>query len=236
MAGLASIYMEANYNNLKNIQFDNNVEVKIGLNTVSSDSLRNLNVSTDQVRAVSKLGIKMYNNWYYSLSAEFLTQLLNNYKMNTMTLTSSLLSPAKLFISLGMDYKKSDSKKGYNLSVFLSPLTLKMNYLYDNVNLSTSSYGIDDGRHFGSEIGLKISSVLNWQFSDQVSWKSKIYYFTDYTYVDTEWENTLDLDLSHNFSTQVFLHLKLDDRLNRTPGESLIQVQELMSFGFVYRW
>ena len=236
MAGLASVYMEANYNNLKNIQFDNNVEVKIGLNTVSSDSLRNLNVSTDQVRAISKLGIKMYNNWYYSLSAEFLTQLLNNYKMNTMTLKSSLLSPAKLFISLGMDYKKSDSKKGYNLSVFLSPITLKMNYLYDNVNLSTSSYGIDDGRHFGSEIGSKVSSVLNWKLSDQVSWKSKIYYFTDYTYVDTEWENTLDLYLNHNFSTQVFLHLKLDDRLNRTPGESLIQVQELMSFGLVYRW
>jgi len=236
MAGLATIYLEANYNDLKNVQFDNNLEIKVGLNTVSSDSLRNLNISTDQIRAVSKLGIKMYNNWYYSLSAEFLTQMLNNYETNTMELQSSFLSPAKLYISLGVDFKKADNKKGYNLSVLLSPLTYKLNYLYDNVNLSTSSYGIGDGKHFGSEIGSKVSSVLSWKFSERVSWNSKINYFTDYTYVDSEWENTFDVTLNHYFSTQVFVHLKLDDRLERDPGESLLQVQQLLSFGLTYRW
>ncbi|MDP4277739.1 MAG: DUF3078 domain-containing protein, partial [Bacteroidota bacterium] len=195
-AGLATLYLEANYNDLNNVQFDNNIEVKVGLNTVSTDSLRNLNVSTDQVRATSKLGIKMHNNWYYSLSAEFQTQLLNNYKKNTMSLQSSLLSPAKLYVSLGMDFKQSKNK--YNLSVQLSPASYKLNYLYDNVNLSPSSYGIDAGHHFGSEIGSKVSSVLNWKVSDQINLKSNYYYFTDYASVDTEWENTVDFDLGHN--------------------------------------
>jgi len=68
MAGLAQIYMEANYRDSKNVAFDNSLDAKIGLNTVSNDTLRNLNVSTDQLRILSKLGIRMYNDWYYTVS------------------------------------------------------------------------------------------------------------------------------------------------------------------------
>lgn len=236
MAGLATFYYEANYSDLKEVVFDNNIEIKVGINTVSSDTLRNINISTDQLRAVSKLGIKMYNDWYYTLSGEFTTQMLNNYKSNTMSLRSALLSPAKLFIGLGVDYKLSNRKKGYTLSVLLTPLTCKMNYLDDIKNFDGSSYGIEKGHHFGSELGSKIAATLSWKFSDQVRWNSKIYYYTDFTYVDSEWENTLDLNLNHFFSTQIFLHLKANDRLKRDPGQPLIQMQELLSFGLVYYW
>lgn len=236
MAGLATIFLEANYTDLRSIQLDNSLEIKVGLNTVSTDSLRNLNVSSDQLRALSKLGIKMRNNWYYSLSSEFVTQLFNNYRKNTMNLLSSFMSPAKLFVSLGVDFKKSNNKKGYNLSVMLSPITYKANYLYDNVNLNPKSYGIDPGKHFGSEIGSKVSSNITWKFSERLNWKSKIYYFTDYTYVDTEWENTLDMSLNDFISTQLYLYAKMDDRLKRKPGESLIQLQQLLSFGMTYHF
>lgn len=236
MAGLATIFLEANYNDRKNVQLDNSLEIKVGLNTVSTDSLRNLNVSSDQLRALSKLGIKMRNNWYYSLSTEFVTQMINNYRKNTMNLLSSFMSPAKLFVSLGVDFKKDNKKMGYNLSVMLSPITYKANYLYDNVNLNPKSYGIEPGKHYGSEIGSKISSNITWKISERLNWKSKIYYFTDYTYVDTEWENTFDVSLNHYFSTQVYLYAKMDDRLKRKPDESLIQLQQLLSFGMTYRF
>jgi len=236
MAGLAAIYLEANYNDLKNVQFDNNLEWKIGLNTVSTDSLRNLNVSSDQLRAVSKLGIKMRDNWFYSLSSEFTTQTLNNYRKNTMNLLTSFLSPAKLFVSLGVDYKKTNKKSGYALSVMLSPVTYKANYLYDIKNMNPKSYGIDPGKHFGSEMGSKVSSTIAWQLSEKLNWKSKVYYFTDYTYIDSEWENTVDLSLNNYFSTQFYFCAKMDDRLKRKPGDSLIQLQQLLSFGMTYRF
>ena len=236
MAGLATIYMEANYSDLKKVQFDNNLEAKIGLNTVSNDSLRNLNVSTDQLRMVSKLGVRMYNDLYYSLSGEFTTQFMNNYKFNTMALQSSFMSPAKLFIGLGVDYKKAGKEKKYNFSLLLAPLTCKMSYLYDNVNLQTSSYGIDEGKHFNSELGSKITATLTWRLAENVQWKSNFYYFTDFTYVDSDWENTLDMYLNNYFTTSFYLHLKLDDRLKRPKGEPLIQLQELFSFGMVYHF
>lgn len=235
-AGLASFYYELNYNNLKNVRFTNNLEVKVGLNTVNSDSLRDFNISTDQIRFVSNLGIKMYNNWYYSLSGEFLSQSLKNYKKNTMVLKSSFLSPAKLFISLGVDYKKSDKKLGYDFSMVLSPLTYKMNYLLDNVNLNPASYGIEAGKHFGHELGSKVSANMNWKLTDKVFWRSKLYYFTDFKYQDSEWENTLDIGINNYFATQIFVLTKLDDRLKRNPGEPLLQMQELFSFGLTYRW
>lgn len=236
MAGLVQIYLEGNYRDSKNVAFDNSLDVKIGLNTVSNDTLRNLNVSTDQLRILSKLGIRMYNDWYYTLSGEFTTQFLNNYKTNTWTMKSSLFSPAKLFVGLGIDYKKSNRKKGYDFSVLVSPLTVKMNYLYDIENFKPSNYGIDEGKHFAKELGSKIAANLTWAFSEQVKWTSKFYYYTDFTYVDTDWENTLDLSLNNSFTTSIYVHLKADDRLDRAPGEPLIQMQELFSFGMMYRW
>ncbi len=236
ITGMVSVWLEANYNNLKNIQFDNYLQVQTGVNTSSSDTLRHMNISTDQLRIVSKLGILMHNNWYYTISSEFLTQMMNNYKKNTNILQSSFLSPAKLFVSVGMDFKKTNKKKGYDLSIFLSPLTYKLNYLYDNRNMNPASYGIDPGKHVGHEFGLKVSSTINWKFSDQINWRSKIYYYSDFSYIDSDWENTIDLMLNHNFSTQIYLHMKMDDRIQRDPGEMLLQWQELLSFGVVYRW
>ena len=236
MAGLADLYMQANYSDLKNVEFDNNIEAKVGINTVSSDSLRNLNVSTNELSATSKLGIKMHNNFYYSLSGEFEAQLLNNYNTNSMTLTSAFLSPAKLFVGLGIDYKINDDKKGYNLSAMLAPFTYKLNYLNDIKNFDVSSYGIKEGHHFGSELGSMVTVTLSWKLSDNMHWTSKFYYYTNFSYVDAEWENTLDMALNYHFSTQIDLYPKLDDRLKRTPGEPLLQMQELLSFGLTYRW
>lgn len=236
MSSLSQIYFQANYSKNKNLQFENSIDLKVGLNTVSNDSLRNLNVSTDQLRLVSKLGLRMFNDWYYSLSSEFSTQMLNNYKANTYNLKSSFLSPAKLFVGLGVDYKKNNAKKGYNLSVLLTPLTVKMNYLRDIENFSPKSFGIDPGKHFGSELGGKLTANLSWKFSDQLKWTSKYYYYTDFKYVDTDFENTFDLALNNYFTVSLYLHLKLDDRLKRDPGEPLLQTQELFSFGMMYRW
>ncbi len=236
MAGLTQLYLEADYSESKNFVFENSLDIKIGMNTVSGDTLRSYNISTDQFRAVSKLGLRMYNDWYYTLSSEFNTQLLNNYKTNTYTLKSAFLSPAKLFVGLGVDYKKSNNKKGYNLSVLLTPLTVKMNYLNNIEKFNPKSYGIDPGKHFASELGSKITANLNWKFSEELKLTSKFYYYTDFKYVDTDWENTLDMILNNYFTTTLYIHWKLDDRLKRGPGESLLQTQELISVGMTYRW
>jgi hypothetical protein len=83
MSTLSAFYWVAKYDNKKGIQFDNFIDIKLGFNTVSNDSLRKVNISNDQFQASSKLGIRAIKNFYYSASVDFTTQFLNNYKPNT---------------------------------------------------------------------------------------------------------------------------------------------------------
>lgn len=234
MAGLFSIYWTGKYNDKKKIQFDNIIDLKIGVNTASNDTLRHYSVSTDQLHIQSKLGVRAVKNWYYSASADIQTQLLNSYKANTMNLKSSLLSPATLFLSLGMDYKIS--KKNKSLSVLITPLTYRMNYLLDIENFKPKSYGIEEGHHFGHEFGVKLSSTYDWKITDDISWNSYIYYYSDFSYVDSEWKNTFNLTINEYLSTQLFVHLKFDDRTRNAEYPSHFQLKEYLSLGLTYYW
>ena len=232
-SALMSVYLTANYNDRKLIQFDNVLDLQIGLNTNPSDSLRSLSIATDQLQISSKLGIKAFNNWYYSLQAELITQTLQNYKENTRDLKSAFLSPAKFFVSLGLDYKLQQSDK--KLSVLFTPLTYKVNYLMDNVNINPTKYGIDEGCHFGHEFGIKLSTTYDWKISDAISWNTYFYYYSNFNYIDSEWKNTLNFALTRFFTAQLFVHLRFDDRVARTEeNSSLLQLKEILSLGFTY--
>lgn len=237
MSGLFSIYWKANYNDKKNIQFDNFIDWKIGMNTNSADTLRGYNISTDQLQAVSKLGIKAVKNWYYSAQAEFITQTLTNYKTNTFTPKSALLSPAKLFVSLGMDFKKSSKNNQHKISVLMTPLTYRMNFLMDTINFDPNKYGIDQGKRIGHEFGFKVTANYDWKVNEDISWNSYLYYYSDFSYIDSEWKNTVNFKVNQYLSTQLFIHTKLNDReFKRGEGKKLVQLKEFLSFGITYFW
>lgn len=237
MSGLYSIYWKANYNDKKNIQFDNFIDWKVGINTNDADTLRGYNISTDQLQVVSKLGIKAVKNWYYSAQAEFITQTLTNYKTNTHTPKSALLSPAKLFVSVGMDFKKTSKNNQHKISVLMTPLTYRMNFLMDTINFEPSKYGIDEGKRIGHEFGFKVTANYDWKISEDISWNSYLYYYSDFTYIDSEWKNTINFKVNQYLSTQLFIHTKLNDRsFKREEGKRLIQLKEFLSFGFTYFW
>ena len=237
MSGLASIYWKANYDDKKNIQFDNFVDWKVGVNSNEADTLRGYNISTDQLQLSSKLGIKAVKNWYYSAQAEFITQTLTNYQTNTYTPKSALLSPAKLFVSVGMDFKKNSQNGKHKLSVLMTPLTYRMNFLMDTINFSPSSYGINPGKRIGHEFGFKVTANYDWKLSEDISGNSYLYYYSDFSYIDTEWKNTINFKVNQYLSTQLFIHTKLNDReFKRSEGKKLIQLKEFLSFGFTYFW
>lgn len=236
MSTLMSLYWTANYDDKKKLQFDNLIDLKIGFNTTDADTLRKVAVSTDQLQLSSKLGYKAVKNWYYSASAELMTQLLNKYKPNTVKLQSSLLSPAKFFFSIGMDYKVTSRDKKRNLSLLITPLTYRMNFLLDTVNYKASSYGIDPGTKFGHEFGFKLTSNFNYKINEAISLTSYLYYYSDFTYIDSEWKNTLNFQVNQYLSTQLYLHFKLNDRQRSEDSKNLLQFKEYLSFGIAYFW
>lgn len=61
-----------------NLLFVSTLRYKLGLNSAPDDDLRNYSISEDLLQFNSTLGIKAASRWYYSLTAQFKTQIFNH--------------------------------------------------------------------------------------------------------------------------------------------------------------
>lgn len=64
-----------------------------------------------------------------------------------------------------------------------------------------------------------------------MQWVGRIYYFTDYTSTQVEWENTFNLSINRYLSARVFLYPRFDDSRKRKDDQSNFEFNELLSLG-----
>lgn len=234
-----------NYNKEK-IKFDNSLEIKNNLYTAPKDTLRDYKVGDDVFRIYSNFGYKAFNKWYYTLDLDFKTQLFSSYAENQNVKLAGLLSPFSINFGLGMKYDldktfASSKHKKVTLSANLAPLS----YTY----VRTLDKDIDLGRHFqkrdGEEefpykqslFGSTVNATMTFQFSRNIIWYSRFYYMTDYKRIQGEFENRLNMAISRFFSTIISLNLRYDDGISKHEDfDSYLQINELLSFGFNYKW
>lgn len=234
-----------NYNKDK-VKFTNSLEIKNNLYTAPKDTLRDYKVGDDVFRIYSNFGYKAFNKWYYTLDVDFKTQLFSSYAENQNVKLAGLLSPFSINIGLGMKYDldktfASSKHKKVTLSANLAPLS----YTY----VRTLDKDIDLGRHFqkkdGQEeypykqslFGSTVNATMTFQFSRNIIWYSRLYYMTDYKRIQGEFENRLNMAISRFFSTIISLNLRYDDGIAKNEDfDSYLQINELLSFGFNYKW
>ena len=88
-----------------------------------------------------------------------------------------------------------------------------------------------------SQFGSTVNATMTFNFSRTVSWYSRFYYFTSYDRILGEFENILTMAISRYFSTTINLNLRYDDSVTKNPEfERYLQINELLSFGFNYKW
>lgn len=234
-AMLAGLALEANFDDRQRLEFENKLELKLGFITAPSDTVHKYKTNADLFRLNSKLGVKAFKNWYYTLAAEFKTQFFGNYRTNTNDLISAFLSPAQLDVTLGMDFKQN--KKNYSLSLLTSPLAYSLTYINNDDIVDPGAFNVEQGHRTAHLFGSKFTGNLTWKIIPSVVWESKLEYFTTYDKVIASWENTFNFVLNRYLSTKLFVHARYDDGVTLTEdNKSYFQLQELLSLGLNYTW
>lgn len=231
----SELILTANYDNRQGIQLENKLEMKLGFITAPSDTLHSFKTNSDMIRFSSKFGVRAFKNVYYTLETEVKTQFLPNYNTNSNDMVSNFLSPLQIKLKLGLDYKYS--RKNLSLSIFGAPLTYKHVYLKNDRIVNPSSFEVKNGERTANLYGSELTGKLDWKLSKNITWKSKLDYFTTYEKVVISWENTFDFQLSRYLSTTLFIHPRFDDGVTLSDtNRSYFQFKEMLTFGFSYSW
>lgn len=227
--------LQANYNDQRYIQWDNRLEMKLGFVTTTSDTCHTFLTNNDMLKLASKLGVKARTSWYYTLSTEAVTQFMPGYKSNDKKRYSQFLAPLDVYVSIGMDYKPS-LKNGASLSVALLPLSYKLRYIgVDNENVH-NNYGMAD-KDAQNDFGSRVEVNYNMTIVKNVSWRSKLYYYSTYKYVEAEFENTIDFKFSQYISSQFYMRWRFDDSRSRDYYDKKLgffQMMEYLTLGLNY--
>ena len=216
--------------------FNNTLQYKLGVSTAHADTCRNYAVNEDNFLFTSQLGYKAARNWYYSAMLQFKTQFFNNYKSNTNDMKAAFLSPGELNIGLGMTYnhKKEDGTRTFSLAI--APLSYNLKICRNITDLDPTTFGIKAGHHTQSDFGSNIEAKLMLKLGANITWNSRFYTFTNYQYVQGDWENTFDFIITRHLSTKIATHLRYDKSQPRDKDWKYWQFKEILSFGLTYRF
>lgn len=232
-SGNARLLLNFNYNDNRLLTFENQVELKWGMVSTPSDEVHNYLITDNLLRYYTKIGIKAFKNWYYTITSEFKTQLCHSYWANNNTLVSSFMAPADESVGVGMDYRLNKPK--FNLSIVMSPFAYNLRYVGDPI-VNETSYGLEEGKSSINSFGSKATTTIHWTIFKDITYDTKINYETSYEWVRVDWENTFNFVLNRYLSTKLFIHVRFDDTTMPKDGMSYYQLYEMLSFGINYSW
>lgn len=224
---LAQVNFKADYNNKQKITWSNLLETKLGFHSLKNDKYHDFIADADVIRFTSKLGLKATKHWYYTVSWQSWTQFTRGFRSNNDHVYSDFMSPFETNLSIGMEYKQNVT--GFNLTAAIQPFGYNMKYV-DRKGLASAN-GIDVGKHSKSTYGSNITMRHEWNIAKNISWKSRLYYFTNYERVLVEWEHSFKFSINKYLTTDLSLYPRFDDSVKHEPGDCLLQMQEMLSFG-----
>lgn len=221
----------ANYKK-DNISWQNNAEWRVGLSTVSGDTIHKMNTTDDVFQLYSKLGYQFHEKWYASMFVDFRTNLFPSFQKNSNKVNTTFLTPIRYTMGVGIDYKPIRG-----LSINLSPATYKLVYanLDNPERVDVTSYGIEIGKNIVNEIGSSLRLEWHWRPLREIELETKFYFFTNYKQIETELEIDVDFIINRYLSAKVMLHPRYDGTIeNATNQKEKIQFKELISVGFAH--
>lgn len=218
-----------------NLLFQSALQYKLALSSTPKGSIRKYQISDDAFQYNLNAGLKAVGNWYYSFNLLFKTQLFNNYEENSWQRTASFLSPGDLNAGIGMSYSRTNKLKTFQYTLTISPLSYNLKTcIASNDILPHAQFNIDPNKKVKNEIGSNAEFNMSWSLTTNISYKTRLFLFSDYHYFLSDWQNTFSFDINRFLSTQLFLHLRWDTSAESNATWKKFMMREILSFGLTY--
>ena len=216
-----------------NLLFQSTLFYKLAISSNPTGYLHKYTIAEDNFQYNLNVGLKAIKKWYYSFNLQFKTQLLNNYEQDSYVRTASFLSPGDLNMGLGMTYTHKNKLNTLQYTFTVSPISYNLKTcISDKVN--HEAYNIPMNRKTKSEVGSNLDFTMDWKITANISYKTRVFMFTDYHYFLGDWQNTFNFDINKFLSTQLMVHLRYDGSTEITDGWKRFMMREILSFGLSY--
>jgi len=221
------------YKKGKNILM-NMIDVRYGLVKQGEDRVKK---TDDIIELTSKYGREAASNWYYSGLLNFKTQMANG-KNDMRTKISAPFAPAYLTTAIGMDWRKYSS-----FSLFISPVTSKVTFVWDDELSNQGSFGVESGQKSRHELGGYLRAQYRREIMKNVTLDNKLDMFANYNKnwknIDIKYDLLLNMKvnkyISANFSAN-FIYDKDIDTNGKVFNLSGLQLKESIGVGFSYNF
>lgn len=212
-----------------NLMFENAFQWRTALASTPDDPYRSYSLTENRFQINSKFGYKAFKKWYYSFNGMLKTPVFNGYKGGTMTRTAALMAPGEVNVGLGMSYNLTTKNQKFKYSLSISPLSYNLKtYLDTQVRANAGA------PKYKSSYGSNIEMNWEWKMSYNIFWKSRIFAFTNYEYVQADWQNQFGFTINRWLSANLNVDLRYDSSMKVTTNWKQLQLREILSLGFTY--
>lgn len=216
-----------------NLLFENFFQWRTVMTSTPDDEFRPYSLTENFLQINSKFGYKAIYNWYYSVQGTIKTPIFHGYKRGTETRTASFMSPGEFNLGIGMTYNLKTKNDKFNLSLSISPLSYNLKTVIDE-EVDEVAQGLEKGHKGLSQVGSNFEANWEWKICYNVSWKSRIFFFTDYEKYQYDWQNQFAFTINRWLSANLNVDLRYDTSMHETTNWKKMQVRELFSLGFSY--
>ncbi len=166
----AILNLEANYKKDK-IEWNNKLDAQYGIIKPGTNKLFRKNI--DQIFAVTKFNVYAFKKyWFYSLTADFRSQLTPGYNYVGDSIAGHLVSnwaaPAYIQLGLGLDYKPADY-----FSASLAPIAGKITIVNDQILADAGSFGVDKATYDTAGVRVIAGKKVRYEFGGRFTLKFK---------------------------------------------------------------
>lgn len=205
--------------------WDNYFDIAVGFQNATSFS--RFRKTDDRIDITTKYGRQLAKKWYVGLLLNFNTQTLAgyNYSINPNPKISNFLTPGKLLLSPGIDWRPNK-----DLTAFISPATVRWVFKSDKDFYKVANFGVDSGKKVNTEIGAYLTVKYTKAITSWATYTGRLDLFSNYRHnpqnVDLLLNNLISLKFNKWLATNFSLDILYDDDILQKT-----QLKEILGIG-----